>query len=384
MIALPQDDRRTFPTERPVAGAPARRPTGRPPPVYSGLPIEGLAMPQGTAQDSSRKTVLSLVRATGQGHLGNYLGAYRQMAELSARDDRTCFYGVADLHTLTTHPNPAEIRRYAPGIVLDILASGVDPKRSILFMQSTVPETSELFWILSCLMPIGLLQRAVTFKDKSEKQPENVNAGLLAYPVLMAADILGPRAQLVPVGEDQYQHLEMARELANKFNRMFCPDDPLFPEPQAVAKVPIRVPGLDGGGKMGKSEGNALYLSDGADAMWEKLRPAMTDPARKRRQDPGTPENCNIYTIHEYVSPPETLAWAAEGCRSASIGCVDCKKRLHGHLVDLLGPVQERRRELARDPSLVGDVLSDGTRRAREVIRETVERAKDLVGIVWR
>jgi hypothetical protein len=124
MIALPQDDRRTFPTERPVAGAPARRPTGRPPPVYSGLPIEGLAMPQGTAQDSSRKTVLSLVRATGQGHLGNYLGAYRQMAELSARDDRTCFYGVADLHTLTTHPNPAEIRRYAPGIVLDILASG--------------------------------------------------------------------------------------------------------------------------------------------------------------------------------------------------------------------------------------------------------------------
>jgi len=341
-------------------------------------------MPQGIANDVAVKTVLSLVRATGHGHLGNYLGAYRQMAELSARDDRRCFFGVADLHTLTTNPNPSDIRRYAPGIVLDILASGVDPKRAVVFMQSSVPETYELFWILSCIMPMGLLQRAVTFKDKSEKQPENVNAGLLTYPVLMAADILGPRAHFVPVGEDQYQHLEMARELANKFNRMFCPDEPLFPEPQAVAKVPIRVPGLDGTGKMGKSEGNALYLSDGADAMWEKLRPAMTDPARKRRQDPGTPENCNIYTIHEYVSPPETLVWAAEGCRAAGIGCVDCKKRLHGHLLELLGPVQERRRELARDPALVGDVLSDGTRRAREAIRETVERAKDLVGIVWR
>jgi tryptophanyl-tRNA synthetase len=254
-----------------------------------------------------------------------------------------------------------------------------------VFTQSSVPETTELFWVLCCLMPYGLLQRATTFKDKSEKQPENVNAGLLTYPVLMAADILGPRAEFVPVGEDQYQHLEFARELAGKFNRMFCPEGaPLFPEPQAVAREPIRVPGLDGTGKMGKSEGNALLLSDDADAMWEKLRPAVTDPARKRRQDPGTPEMCNIHGIHELVSTPETLEWVRSGCRTAGIGCIECKRRLHGHLTTLLGPVQQRRAELAGQKDLVLDVLSDGARRARAVVAETVARVKDLVGLVWR
>jgi len=331
------------------------------------------------------KTVLALVRATGLGHLGNYLGSLRHMGEMSARSDRQCFFGVADLHTLTTHPDPTVVRRYVPEIVLDILASGVDPKRSVVFTQSSVPETSELFWVLCCLMPLGLLQRATTFKDKSEKHPENINAGLLAYPVLMAADILGPRADLVPVGEDQYQHLEFARELAGKFNRTFCPPDaPLFPEPQAVARDPIRVPGLDGTGKMGKSEGNALLLTDTPDQMWEKLKPAVTDPARKRRQDPGTPEICNIYGIHELVSPPETQEWAAQGCRTAGIGCIDCKKRLHGHLVELLGPVQRKRAELAAQKDLVEDVLSDGARRARAVVGETVARVKDLTGLVAR
>jgi tryptophanyl-tRNA synthetase len=331
------------------------------------------------------KTVLALVRATGLAHVGNYLGSLRHMGELSARDDRRCFFGVADLHTLTTHPEPAVVRRYVPEIVLDILASGVDPRRSVVFTQSSVPETSELFWVLCCLMPLGLLQRATTFKDKSEKQPENINAGLLTYPVLMAADILGPRAELVPVGEDQYQHLEFARELASKFNRLFCPEGaPLFPEPQAVAREPIRVPGLDGTGKMGKSEGNALLLADTADQMWEKLRPAVTDPARKRKQDPGTPEICNIYGIHELVSPKETQEWAAQGCRTAAIGCIECKKRLHGHLVEMMGPVQQRRAELAAQKDLVNDVLSDGARRARAVVSETVARVKDLTGLVAR
>jgi len=334
---------------------------------------------------ASTKTVLSLVRVTGRQHLGNYLGSMRQMGEMSQRADRRCFFGIADLHTLTTHPDPATIRANSPEAVLDMLASGVDAKQSVVFAQSAVPETSELFWLLCCLMPVGLLQRATTFKDKSAKQPDNVNAGLLTYPVLMAADILGPRADLVPVGEDQYQHLEMAREVAGKFNRAFCPDDaPLFPEPQALAKEPIRVPGLDGTGKMGKSDDNALLLSDTPEQMWDKLRPAVTDPARKRKQDPGTPEICNVFGIHELVSPKETQAWAAEGCRTAGIGCIDCKKRLHGHLVELLGPVQARRRDLARDPDLAFDVLSDGARRARAVIGETVARAKDLAGLVRR
>jgi tryptophanyl-tRNA synthetase len=330
------------------------------------------------------KTVLSLIRATGRSHLGTYLGAIRDWARLSAQADRRCFLGVADLHTLTTHPDPETIRRYTPELVLDAIAAGVDPKKDILFAQSSVPETSELFWLLCCLMPLGLLQRATTFKDKSEKHPENVNAGLLNYPVLMAADILGPRADLVPVGEDQYQHLEMARELAGKFNRMFCPDAPLFPEPQAVAKEPIRVPGLDGTGKMGKSEGNALNLSDTPAEMWEKIRPAVTDPARKRRTDPGTPEICNVYALHEFVSPPETVARVATGCRTAAIGCIECKKEMHGHVVALLAPFQERRAALAGEKDFARDVLSDGARRARAVISETVGRAKDLMGLTPR
>ena len=330
------------------------------------------------------RTMLTLFRATGRAHLGNYLGAMRAYVEWSRREDLRCFIGVADLHTLTTHPDPETVRRYTPEFVLDILAAGVDPKRSVLYAQSAVPETSELFWLLCCLMPLGLLQRATTFKDKSAKQPDNVNAGLLTYPVLMAADILGPRAELVPVGEDQYQHLEMARELAGKFNRAYCPpDEPLFPEPQAVAREPVRVPGLDGSGKMGKSEGqdNALFLTDSDAEMWEKLRPAVTDPARQRRTDPGTPEICNVYGIHTLVSPPEVVSWAAQGCRTAGIGCIECKRALHEHVVAMLGPVRERRAELARQADLANDVLADGARRARAVISETVARAKDLMGL---
>jgi tryptophanyl-tRNA synthetase len=331
------------------------------------------------------RTMLTLFRATGRAHLGNYLGALRAYVEWSKREDLRCFIGVADLHTLTTHPDPDTVRTFTPEFVLDLLASGADPERSIIYAQSAVPETTELFWLFCCLMPLGLLQRATTFKDKSAKQPENVNAGLLTYPVLMAADILGPRAELVPVGEDQYQHLEMARELAGKFNRAYCPEgDPLFPEPQALAREPIRVPGLDGSGKMGKSEaeGNALFLTDSDAEMWDKLRPAVTDPARQRRTDPGTPEICNVYGIHTLVSPPEDVAKVAQGCRTAGIGCIDCKKILHGHVVALLAPVRERRAELARQPGLAEDVLSDGARRARAVIAETVARAKDLMGLV--
>ncbi len=348
------------------------RPTSAP-----GAPSPAAAAPP------RRKTVLSLIRSTGQSHLGNYLGAIRYWVELSERADRRCFFGVADLHALTTLPDPEAIRRYTPELVLDALAAGVDPSKSIVFAQSSVPETSELFWLLCCLMPLGLLQRATTFKDKSEKQPENVNAGLLNYPVLMAADILGPRAELVPVGEDQEQHLEMARELAGKFNRAFCtPDEPLFPEPKNVTVEPVRVPGLDGTGKMGKSEGNALMLSDTPEQMWEKLRPAVTDPARQRRTDPGTPEICNVYGIHRLVSPRETVDEVAHGCRTAGIGCIDCKKRLHGHVVALLAPFRERRAALARRPDAAREVLADGAARARAVIGETVAIAKDRMGLV--
>jgi tryptophanyl-tRNA synthetase len=344
-----------------------------------------MAAPVKPAPQTRVKTMVTLLRATGRSHLGNYLGAMRPFVELASREDLRCFVGIADLHTLTTHPDPDAVRRHTPEFVLDLLAAGVDPERSVLYLQSAVPETSELFWLLCCLMPLGLLQRATTFKDKSAKQPDNVNAGLLTYPVLMAADILGPRAELVPVGEDQYQHLEMARDLAGKFNRAYCPeDDPLFPEPHGVAREPVRVPGLDGGGKMGKSEGegNAIYLSETEEESWKRLAPAVTDPARKRRTDPGTPEICNVYAIHALVSTPEDVRLVAQGCRTAGIGCIDCKKVLHRHMTALLAPYRERRAALARQRGLVADVLSDGARRARSVIADTVARAKDRMGLV--
>ncbi|MGQ0613183.1 MAG: tryptophan--tRNA ligase [Planctomycetaceae bacterium] len=324
----------------------------------------------------SRKTVLSLMRATGVLHLGNYLGAARDFAALSTDPAYDCLFGIADLHALTSLGDPEALRASTRAVARDYLAAGVDPARALLFRQSAIPETSELFWLLCNVTSAGELQRSKTFQEMSRKQPENVNAGLLTYPVLMAADILGPRADLVPVGEDQMAHLEMARNIAQRFNHRF---GETFPLPEAFRKSAIRVPGLDGLGKMSKSDGNGFAIAETPERIWELLRTAMTDPARQRRTDPGNPELCPIGQIHRYVSPAEDVARTEEGCRTAGIGCIDCKKVLHRNVVTMLAPVRERSAKLA--DARVEEVLAAGAVRARERIADTLAAAKERMGL---
>ena len=217
---------------------------------------------------TERKVVLSLVRATGRLHLGNYLGAARDFAELSRDETKECYFGVADLHALTTLPDPQELAASSRAVARDYLAAGIDPERAALFLQSAVPETAELFWLLSNVTAAGELQRSKTFKEMSAKQPDNVNAGLLNYPILMAADILGPEADLVPVGEDQMAHLEMARNIAQRFNHHY---GELLKTPAGYRKKAIRIPGLDGKGKMSKSDGNGFGIADSPEDIWKAL-----------------------------------------------------------------------------------------------------------------
>ena len=333
------------------------------------------------------KIVLSGIRATGQLHLGNYLGALERFARMSREPKYQCFFFVADMHSLTTLKEAERIRADVPEIVLDYLAAGVDPERAAIYVQSSIPQVAELAWYLSCLTPVGDLQRMQAFKDKSAKQPEDVNAGLLTYPVLMAADILGPRADLVPVGEDQSSHLELAAEIARRFNRLYYSG--YFPVPNALKHEMVLVPGLyamdDRGGfpKMGKSEsdGSTINLTDTAEVTTEKIMVAPTDPQRVRRSDPGNPDHCAIYALHGFVSDGETIAWSRQGCQTAGIGCTDCKRKLAGNVNQLLAEFRERRRELLGKPGLVGEVLQSGKARAEVRFNETISVVRDRMGI---
>ncbi len=325
---------------------------------------------------TERKVVLSLVRATGRLHLGNYLGAARDFAELSRDETKECYFGVADLHALTTLPDPQELAASSRAVARDYLAAGIDPERASLFLQSAVPETSELFWLLSNVTAAGELQRSKTFKEMSAKQADNVNAGLLNYPILMAADILGPAADLVPVGEDQMAHLEMARNIAQRFNHHY---GELLKTPAGYRKKAIRIPGLDGKGKMSKSDGNGFGIADSPEDIWKVLQPAYTDPARKRRTDPGNPEICPIGQIHRFVSPPADVETIETGCRTAGIGCVDCKKILLGNVTEMLAPVRERAQAL--DDAAVDDALRQGAARARKRIQPTLAKVRKAMGL---
>jgi tryptophanyl-tRNA synthetase len=319
-------------------------------------------------------------------HLGNYLGALVRFAKMSVDPAYQCFFFVADLHTLTTLKEAREIREHMPNIVLDYLAAGVDPNRAAIYLQSDIPRVAELAWYLACLTPVGELGRLPTFKDKSAKQPEDVNAGLLFYPVLMAADILGPRADLVPVGRDQKPHLELAAELARKFNRLYGGD--YFPIPDALEQEMILVPGLalfdeEHGGfpKMGKSDANTVNLADTAEETWEKIRVSATDPQRQRRTDPGDPSRCAIFALHELMSNGAEIARVQDECPKAAIGCVDCKRILAANVNNLLAPFRERRHELAQRPTLVQEVLAAGREKVEPIFEETLEVVRARVGI---
>jgi tryptophanyl-tRNA synthetase len=323
--------------------------------------------------------IFSGIQPSGELHIGNWLGAVQNWVNLQLRYD--CIYCVVDLHAVTGQYDQATLAQRTREMAIGLLASGIDPSRVVLFVQSHVPEHSELQWLLTTLTPIGELERMTQFKDKAQRF-ESVPAGLLCYPILMAADILLYRADLVPVGEDQTQHLELSREIARKWNAEFGGGTDYFPEPKALLTEAKRIMGLDGQAKMSKSLGNTVGLLDGPEEIWAKLRPAMTDPARVTRKDPGTPEVCNVYSLHRYFSPPETVTAVGERCRAAAWGCLDCKRVLADNMIKTLAPIRERAEELQGQPGRVEQVLGDGAASARRIAGATIREVRDRMGFL--
>jgi tryptophanyl-tRNA synthetase len=323
--------------------------------------------------------VFSGIQPSGELHIGNYLGAVKNWTQL--QHEHESFFCIVNYHAITVAYAPDDLRRRTREMAVSLLASGLDPAKCVVFVQSDVPEHTELQWILNTVTPLGELERQVQFKDKAGKQ-EQVMAGLLNYPVLQAADILLYRADTVPVGEDQVQHLELSRVVARNWNARFAPDAPYFPEPQPKLTPTRRIVGLDGQAKMSKSLGNTIGLLESPEEIWNKLRPAITDPARQRKTDPGEPDKCKtIYELHKAFSPAATVAEVEENCRGAKWGCIDCKKVLHEHLVAELTPIRTRAEALQGDAKRLEAALADGASRARAVAQETMSTVKDRMGL---
>jgi tryptophanyl-tRNA synthetase len=323
-----------------------------------------------------KKRVFSGVRPTGRLHIGNYLGAVKNYVAL--QDEYECVYCIVDLHALTTLEETSHLQENIHEALLDLLAAGLDPGKSIIFVQSHVPEINELFTLLGMLTPLSWLLRVPTFKEKAKMHPQNVNYGLVGYPVLMTSDIVLYKAEVVPVGEDQLPHLELAREIVRRFNDHF---GETFPEPQAkLTNFPLVV-GLDGKDKMSKSLGNHIELAATAEETTKKVMSAVTDPARKLRSDFGHPEICNVYKLRKHFQP-ELIDALAIDCRSAKIGCVDCKKALAAAINLDLAPLRARRAELAARPEYIREVMQDGARRAQVIARQTLAEVKQKMGLV--
>lgn len=322
------------------------------------------------------ETVFSGIQPSGELHLGNYLGAVRTWVEL--QQSYRCFFCIVDQHAITQPYEPAEMPRRIREMAVDLVACGVDPARCTLFVQSAVPEHTELAWALNSVAPYGELGRMTQFKDRVERHPDNINAGIFNYPVLQAADILLYGAKRVPVGEDQRQHLELAREIVRRWNARF---GETFDEPQPLFSSTPKILGLDGHAKMSKSLGNTISLRESEKAIWDKLRGAATDPARVRRTDPGDPDVCNIFTLHKFFSTPERQAEVRAGCTTAGIGCIDCKKWLLEGLQADLSRIEARRQALLAKPQEIDEILADGARRARVVARETMTKVNQRLGL---
>ncbi|MDO9334602.1 MAG: tryptophan--tRNA ligase, partial [Dehalococcoidales bacterium] len=313
---------------------------------------------------------------TARQHIGNLLGAIHNYVELQKEYD--CIYCIVDIHALTTLQDTNKIQGYIHDIALDWLAAGIDPQKSIIFVQSHVPEVTELHTLLSMVTPLSWLLRVPTFKEKAKLHPDNVNYGLVGYPVLMTSDIVLYKAEVVPVGEDQLPHLELAREIARRFNSLF---GETFPEPKAkLTSFPL-IPGLDGKGKMSKEiETSVIEIAHTAEETRQRIMNAVTDPARRYRHDPGHPEVCNIFTLHKYFTESQ-VANIEKQCRAAGIGCVDCKKLLAKNMNEVLKPVRERRAEFAAKPEYIREVLADGATRARVIARETMKEVRQKMGL---
>jgi len=322
-----------------------------------------------------RQRVFSGARPTGRQHIGNYIGAIQNYVKLQEKYD--CVYCIVDIHALTTLESTSELQQNIFEMTLDWLAAGIDPQKSIVFVQSQVPEVMELFTFLGMVTPLGWLLRVPTFKEKARMQPQNVNYGLVGYPVLMAADIMLYKSDAVPVGEDQLPHLEMTREIVRRFNFIF---GDTFPEPKARLTNYPMVQGLNGVQKMGKSYNNHIELAATPNETLERVKTAVTDPARQRRNDPGHPEVCNVFSLHHFFNEGRTKEIDAQ-CRVAGIGCVDCKKLLAEGINNALSDFRDRRVALEKDPAHIYAILDNGAERACAIARETINEVKLKMGL---
>lgn len=323
-------------------------------------------------------TVVSGIRSTGNLHLGNYYGMVRNAVKMQYENN--CFFFIADYHSLTTHPHPDDLHSNIRQVMAEYLACGIDPEVATLFIQSDVPEVSELYLLLNMNAYVGELERTASFKEKVRKQPDNVNAGLLTYPVLMAADIIIHRAGKVPVGKDQEQHLEMTRKFARRFNNMY--DVNYFPEPDAYnfGEQLVKIPGLDGSGKMGKSEGNGIYLSDDPDSIRRKVMRAVTDAGPdKPGQEPAEAVK-NLFTLMDVMSEPSTVSFFREQHADCAIRYGDMKKQLAEDIIAFTAPIRERINEILADDTYLGRIVSKGAEKARESAGRTLRDVREIIG----
>jgi tryptophanyl-tRNA synthetase len=334
-----------------------------------------------TPSSKHPKRVLSGMRSTGKLHLGNYVGALQNWVRM--QDEYECFFCVADWHALTTdYADTSRVKENSLEVVLDWLAAGLDPEKSVIFIQSHVPAHAELHLLFSMITPLGWLERVPTYKEQREniKDKDLGTYGFLGYPVLQSADILIYKADCVPVGEDQVAHVELTREIARRFNGFYGAQKEVFPEPQALLTPAAKLPGTDGR-KMSKSYGNAIMLSDPEPVLRQKLKTMVTDPARVRRSDPGNPDVCPVGDLHKIFSDKGTMAKVNEGCRSAGIGCIECKSWAADALVKLLNPMQQRRKKFEENPRLAWDILEAGTEQARRATGETMDEVRAAMGM---
>jgi tryptophanyl-tRNA synthetase len=331
---------------------------------------------------SNKKRVLSGMRSTGKLHLGNYVGALENWVRM--QEQYECFFFIADWHALTTdYADTSKVKENSVEVLLDWLAAGLDPEKCVMFIQSHVPAHAELHLLLSMITPLGWLERVPTYKEQKEniKEKDLGTYGFLGYPVLQSADILIYKADCVPVGEDQVAHVELTREIARRFNGFYAGKrEYVFPEPQALLTPAARLPGTDGR-KMSKSYGNAVMLTDPEPVVRQKLKTMVTDPARVRRSDPGNPDVCPVGDLHKIFSSKETMSKVYEGCRSAGIGCIECKGWAADALVQVLNPMQERRKKYEDNPRLAWDILEGGSAQAAKVAATTMDEVRASMGM---
>lgn len=326
------------------------------------------------------ETVVSGIRPTGNLHLGNFFGALRNFIKM--QNENNCFFFIADYHSLTTHPTPADLHGNVKSVLVDYLAAGLDPEKATLYLQSDLPETTELYLFLNMNAYLGELERVTSFKDKARTQPDNINAGLLTYPTLMAADIIIHKAHKVPVGKDQEQHLEMTRTFANRFNRLYKTD--YFPEPVAYnfGEQLVKIPGLDGSTKMGKSEGegNAIFLGDEPSVIRKKVMKAVTDSGPVEPNQPKPQAIENIFNLMKALSKPETLHFFEEEYNQCRIRYGDMKKQLAEDIVAFTDPLREKIREISADDQYLRRVVRLGKDKAHESAAKTIKEVREIIG----